>query len=226
MLEAASRETLLWISVLFLTVCLPVIGEALGLRSLRASAPWDGSGARVTEMSWGWGPQVGDALASLPWWHKLKAWEQNALVGFRVESDLVWRMAGCTSTAAFAVTQSWTAARQWCLHYVNGHASSVWLHRPTCKKAHWARRGSCGHCTELLSPLGPECLPLWKAATSSCNKISSGCQPGGTVVKFTYSALAAQGSLVRILGADLCTACQACCGRCPTYKVEEVGHGC
>ena len=39
-------------------------------------------------------------------------------------------------------------------------------------------------------------------------KVSRG-WPGGTVVKFTRSALAALGSLVRIPGADLCTACQA-----------------
>ena len=34
-------------------------------------------------------------------------------------------------------------------------------------------------------------------------------QLGGTVVKFTRSALAAQGSLVQILGVDLPTTCQA-----------------
>ena len=34
-------------------------------------------------------------------------------------------------------------------------------------------------------------------------------RPGGAPVKFARSALAARGSPVRILGADLCTACQA-----------------
>ena len=33
--------------------------------------------------------------------------------------------------------------------------------------------------------------------------------PGGIAVKFAHSALAAWGSLVRILGADLCSTCQA-----------------
>ena len=34
-------------------------------------------------------------------------------------------------------------------------------------------------------------------------------QPGGAGVKFAHSASAARGSLVRIPGVDLCTACQA-----------------
>ena len=36
-----------------------------------------------------------------------------------------------------------------------------------------------------------------------------GDQLSGTIVKFTCSALTAQGSLVWIPGVDLCTACQA-----------------
>ena len=38
--------------------------------------------------------------------------------------------------------------------------------------------------------------------------------------------LAAQGSLVRILGMDMALLGKPCSGRCPTYKVEEDGHGC
>ena len=51
-------------------------------------------------------------------------------------------------------------------------------------------------------------------------------QPGGAAVKCTCSALATLGSLVRILGADMALLGKPCCGRRPTYKVEEDGHGC
>ena len=51
-------------------------------------------------------------------------------------------------------------------------------------------------------------------------------QPGGTVVKCVRSASVAQGSQVRILGADMTLLGMPCCGRRPTYKVEEDGHGC
>ena len=47
--------------------------------------------------------------------------------------------------------------------------------------------------------------------------------PGGAVVKFTRSASAAQGSPVRIPRALLV---KPCCGRHPTYKVEDDGHEC
>ena len=50
--------------------------------------------------------------------------------------------------------------------------------------------------------------------------------PGGTVVKFAHSALVARGSPVRILGAVMALLGKPCCGRRPTYKVEEDGHGC
>ena len=46
------------------------------------------------------------------------------------------------------------------------------------------------------------------------------------LVKCTHSASAAQGSPVRILGADMAPLGTPCCGRRPTYKVEEDGHGC
>ena len=50
--------------------------------------------------------------------------------------------------------------------------------------------------------------------------------PGGTVVKFPHSTLVVQGSQVRIPGADMALLGKPCCGRHPTYKVEEDGHGC
>ena len=50
--------------------------------------------------------------------------------------------------------------------------------------------------------------------------------PGGAEVKCTHFASAVQGSQVRILGADTAPFDKPCCGGCPTYKVEEDGHGC
>ena len=50
-------------------------------------------------------------------------------------------------------------------------------------------------------------------------------QPSGAVVKSAHSASVAQGSPVRIPGADMAPLGKPCCGRCPTYKVEEDGHG-
>ena len=49
--------------------------------------------------------------------------------------------------------------------------------------------------------------------------------PHGAVVKCARSS-AAQGSLVRIPGADMAPLGKPCCGRRPTHKVEEDGHGC
>ena len=51
-------------------------------------------------------------------------------------------------------------------------------------------------------------------------------QPGDAAVKYTHSALVAWGSPVWIPGADMAPLGKLCCGRCPTYKVEEDGHGC
>ena len=50
--------------------------------------------------------------------------------------------------------------------------------------------------------------------------------PSGAAVKFARSASVAQGSPVRILGADTAPLVNLCCGRRPTYKAEEDGHGC
>ena len=51
-------------------------------------------------------------------------------------------------------------------------------------------------------------------------------QPGGAAVKCARSASAAQGSPVRILGADMALLGKSRCDRGPMYKVEGDGHGC
>ena len=51
-------------------------------------------------------------------------------------------------------------------------------------------------------------------------------RPGGTEVKCAFSALVARGSPVQIPDADMAPLGTPCCDRCPTYKVEEDGHGC
>ena len=53
-----------------------------------------------------------------------------------------------------------------------------------------------------------------------------GGQPSGTAVKCARSASAGQGPHVWITGVDMALLGKACCGRCPTYKVEEDGHRC
>ena len=50
-------------------------------------------------------------------------------------------------------------------------------------------------------------------------------RPGGAAVKCAHSALVARGSLVPIPGVDVAPLGKPCCGRRPTYKVEEDGHG-
>ena len=46
------------------------------------------------------------------------------------------------------------------------------------------------------------------------------------MVKYAPSASAAGGSLVQIPGVDMALLGKPRCGRRPTYKVEEDGHGC
>ena len=67
------------------------------------------------------------------------------------------------------------------------------------------------------------CAPFHFCST---NKPFLGGRPGGAVVKCACSALAAWGPLVRIPGVDMARFIKPCCGRRPTYKVEEDGHGC
>ena len=49
---------------------------------------------------------------------------------------------------------------------------------------------------------------------------------GGAAVKCACSTSAARGLPARIPGADMAPLGKPCCGRCPSYKVEENGHRC
>ena len=53
-----------------------------------------------------------------------------------------------------------------------------------------------------------------------------GARPVSQRLSSPVPLLSVQGSLVRIPGADMAPLGTPCCGRRPTYKVEEDGHGC
>ena len=67
----------------------------------------------------------------------------------------------------------------------------------------------------------------WECTKNGRNKNSGAWgQPRSAAVKCACSASAAQGSQVRIRGVDMAPLGKPCCGRRPTYKVEEDEHGC
>ena len=51
-------------------------------------------------------------------------------------------------------------------------------------------------------------------------------QPGCAVVKGAHFTSVARGLPVQIPSVDMAPIDKPCCGRHPTYKVEEDGHGC
>ena len=57
-------------------------------------------------------------------------------------------------------------------------------------------------------------------------KTYAGGWPGGAAIKCARSASASHGSLVQIPAVDMALLGTPCCGRRPTHKVEEDGHGC
>ena len=57
-------------------------------------------------------------------------------------------------------------------------------------------------------------------------KVNPWGRSSAAVVKCVCSTSAAWGLLVQIPSADMALLGKPCCGRCPTYKVEEDGHGC
>ena len=75
---------------------------------------------------------------------------------------------------------------------------------------------------KLCSSVWPTALAImWRLVR---NAESWGC-PGVAAVKFARSALAALGLPVWIAGVDMAPLGKPCCGRRPTQKVEEDGHG-
>ena len=90
----------------------------------------------------------------------------------------------------------------------------------------------CSHLRVYLLPLGAHLELFFNGDVGQCRQevvyqeaMPRG-WPGGAAVKCAQSASAARGSLVPIPGADMAPRGRPCCGRRPTYKVEEDGHGC
>ena len=75
---------------------------------------------------------------------------------------------------------------------------------------------------QLMSSHRAMCNSLYHYTFPVLRIIYSG-WPSGTAVEFTYSASAAW---VWIPGADVVPLGRPCCGRRPTYKVEEDEHRC
>ena len=78
----------------------------------------------------------------------------------------------------------------------------------------------------LKMRVNPDVSLMILCLTFLSSKVKARGQPGGPAVKFACSALVARGSLVRMLVADMAPLGKPCCGRHPTYKVEEDGHRC
>ena len=66
---------------------------------------------------------------------------------------------------------------------------------------------------------------IHETRTGCCKKGSFRGRPGGIVLKFARSALAAWGSQVWVPGAELAPLVKPCCGGIP-YKIEEDWHRC
>ena len=80
--------------------------------------------------------------------------------------------------------------------------------------------------TLILDSQIPHRSQWWQANQTMPAKRNFRGRPGGAEVKCICSASAARGLLVQIPGAHMAPLGKPCCGRRPTYKVEEVGHGC
>ena len=67
-----------------------------------------------------------------------------------------------------------------------------------------------------------------KVTNSECTfqKAIFGARPVAQRLSLHVPLLGGPGSLVRIPGADMAPLGTPCCGRHPTYKVEEDEHGC